>query len=78
MAAIEITKTGNAPERTYEQTVVYDLTYGHKNASLEILKKITQATQLFDSPEWLKEYRAGNEEQVDFLLILGTEANDLE
>ncbi len=74
----EITKTGNAPERTYEQTVVYDLTYGHKNASLEILKKITQATQLFDSPEWLKEYRAGNEEQVDFLLILGTEANDLE
>jgi len=72
----EIVKTGNAPERTYEQSVIYDLTYGRKNESLEILKQATGAIQLFDSPNWLKEYRTNDTNQPDFLLILGTEANE--
>jgi LCP family protein required for cell wall assembly len=71
----KILKTGNATERNYEESVVYDLTYGQKNNSLEVLKRITGATQLFDSPEWLKEYKTASSTQPDFILILGTEAN---
>jgi LCP family protein required for cell wall assembly len=66
--------TGNAVERNYEQTVVYDLSYGQKNESLNILKKITGATQAFNSPAWLEQYKTG-ETKSDFLLILGTDAN---
>jgi len=73
----EIIETGNASERTHEKTIVYDLTYGRKNESLEILKKASQATQLFDSPNWLKEYRTSNDNPPDFILILGAEANEL-
>lgn len=66
--------TGNAIERNYQQTVVYDLSSGAKNESLIALKKLTGATQAFNSPEWLNEYKTGNNES-DFLLILGTDAN---
>ncbi len=66
--------TGNAIERNYEQSVVYDLTNGEKNESLVILKKITGATQAFNSPTWLEPYKTG-ETKSDFLLILGTSAN---
>ncbi len=66
--------TGNAIERNYEQTVVYDLSSGEKNESLTALKKLTGATQAFNSPSWLEEYKTGDKES-DFLLILGTDAN---
>lgn len=70
----ETVGTGNAVERNYEQTVVYDLSAGEKNESLAALKKLTGATQAFNSPSWLEEYKTGNKES-DFLLILGTDAN---
>ena len=70
----QIIGTGNAIERNYEQSVVYDLTNGDKNESLVILKKITGATQAFNSPSWLEPYKTG-ETKSDFLLILGTSAN---
>ncbi len=70
----KITGTGNAIERNYEQTVVYDLSSGEKNESLTVIKKLTGATQAFNSPEWLEEYKTG-ENKSDFLLILGTDAN---
>lgn len=66
--------TGNAIERNYEQTVIYDLSAGEKNESLTALKKLTGATQAFNSPAWLEEYKSG-EKESDFLLILGTDAN---
>lgn len=69
-----VSGTGNAIERNYEQTVVYDLTAGKKNESLTILKKISGATQAFNSPIWLEQYQSG-ENEADFLLILGTDAN---
>ncbi len=70
----KIVGTGNAIERNYEQTVVYDLSYGQKNDSLITLKKLTSATQAFNSPAWLEQYKTG-ETKSDFLLILGTDAN---
>lgn len=73
-ANFSITGTGNAIERNYEQTVVYDLTSGEKNEALTAIRKITGATQAFNSPDWLEEYKSG-QNKSDFLLILGTDAN---
>jgi len=70
----EIIGTGNAVERNYEQTVVYDLSFGQKKEALTTIKKLTGATQAFNSPDWLDEYKKG-ENKADFLLILGTDAN---
>ena len=70
----KVVGASNAVERNYEQSVVYDLSAGAKNDSLIALKKLTGATQAFNSPEWLKQYQTGNNES-DFLLILGTDAN---
>lgn len=70
-------KTGNAPERNYTKTTVYDLTAGEKNNSLKALKTITGAYQSFDSPDWLKAYQEASS-TADFLLILGTDANKTE
>ena len=72
--SFETVGTGNAIERNYEQTVIYDLSAGEKNESLTALKKLTGATQAFNSPSWLEEYKTGDKES-DFLLILGTDAN---
>ncbi len=71
---LKITGTGNAVERNYEQTVVYDLSSGQKNESLAVIKNLTGAAQAFNSPDWLEEYKTG-ENKSDFLLILGTDAN---
>lgn len=70
----DITGTSNAVERNYEQTVVYDLSSGKKNEALISLKGLVGATQAFNSPIWLEEYKTG-EKKSDFLLILGTDAN---
>jgi len=66
--------TSNAVERNYEQTVIYDLSSGEKNESLATLKTLTGATQAFNSPSWLEQYKTGDNKS-DFLLILGTDAN---
>ena len=72
---LTVEETGNAPERNYKQTLVFDFTYGKKNEALEAIKKATGAEQGFDtSTPWIKDY----ESQVniaDFLLVLGTDAN---
>lgn len=73
-ANFSITGTGNAIERNYEQSVIYDLTSGAKNEALTLIRKITGATQAFNSPDWLEEYKSG-QNKSDFLLILGTDAN---
>jgi len=72
--SFSIVGTGNAIDRNYEESVVYDLSFGSKNESLLALKKITGATQAFNSPDWLEEYKNGDNKS-DFLIILGTSAN---
>jgi len=76
----DILKTGNAPERDYVQTTVYDLTSGTKKDSLEILKKITPASSSYIWPEWIKNYQnaSSTTSTPDFILILGTDADKAE
>jgi LCP family protein required for cell wall assembly len=73
----KILKTGNAPERNYSQTTVYDLTLGAKPASLAVLKKATGAYQSFQLPTWLADYQNASS-SPDFLLVLGTDADKAE
>jgi len=82
-AKFEVLKTGNAPTRDYTRTTVYDLSFGKKNSSLNVLKRIAGATQAFDSPEWLKDYQTATSTVAtsslpDFLLVIGTDANRAE
>lgn len=69
---------GNAPQRNYAQTVVYDLTNGQKSASLSVLEKTIGAKQDFSPPDWLKTYPTDPTKQPDFFLILGTDADKAE
>ncbi len=72
---LTVKETGNAPERGYAKTLVFDFTYGKKNEALEAIKKATGAEQGFDaSTPWIKEYQE-QANVADFLLILGTDAN---
>ena len=71
---LTIIETGNAPERGYVQTLVFDFTYGKKNEALETIKKATGAEQEFESSSWIKEYQS-QANIADFLLVLGTDAN---
>lgn len=70
----DVVKVGNAPTRDYQNSIIYDLTYGDKNEPLESLQTLTNAKQIFNSPEWIKEYRDNAEEKADFILILGAKA----
>lgn len=69
-----IHQIGNASERNYNNSIIYDLTSGSKNASLTTLKKISGASLAYDSPEWLKIYQDSSS-TPDFILILGTDAD---
>ena len=71
-----ILETGNAPERNYDETLVFDLTYGKKNEALTAIKQSTGAKESFEFPQWLKAYQS-QAGAADFLLILGTNANPI-
>lgn len=73
-----VIKTGNAPERTYEKTVIYDLSQGQKTSALSALEKLTGGQTKSDSPIWLEEYKTTTSTPPDFILILGTDANKAE
>lgn len=51
-----VAKVGNAIARDYKKTLVYDLSYGKKDADLKLLISLTGAEQAFDSPDWLSAY----------------------
>lgn len=52
----KVTKVGNAAARDYTKTLIYDLSYGKKDADLKLLISLTGAEQAFDSPDWLSAY----------------------
>jgi len=68
----KINETANAPTRAYENSVIYDLSYGKELKALEILKAISQAKIAYDAPSWLEVYK-NKAEQSDFILIVGSE-----
>jgi len=70
-----VSDTSNAPDRDVTKTLVFDLTYGNKNEVLEFIKKTYNAEQSFVFPDWVKTYQA-QENAADFILLLGTNANN--
>lgn len=66
----KISETANAPTREYKKSLIYDLTYGQKLQSLEILQAAGQASLAYDAPSWLETYK-NNPDHPDFILIIG-------
>lgn len=77
----KVIRLGNASQRNFQKSVVYDLTYGKKIESLTLLKEKTNANVSLELPSWLIEdinksiANEKNPEQPDFILILGQEAD---
>lgn len=73
----KIVKISNCSRQNFETSVIYDLTFGAKKDSLEMLKKKTNANVSFTLPDWLKadlarESASGTiSQQPDLILILG-------
>jgi polyisoprenyl-teichoic acid--peptidoglycan teichoic acid transferase len=72
---LTILDISNAQERDQQESIIFDLTYGNKNEALMALEEITGAEQNFAFPDWIKDYQ-NQEETVDFILLLGTDANN--
>jgi LCP family protein required for cell wall assembly len=76
----DIEKIGNAVEQNYEKTVIYDLTGGQKNHSLERIIKELNANVTTEVPRWLSDDPLATSQEgalppsdADFLIILGQE-----
>ena len=71
----------NASRQNYEESVIFDLSYGEKIKSLAILKEKTGARVNYGLPDWLlAELKQQNENKVnltqpDFILIIGRDAD---
>ncbi len=76
-----IARVGNSSRQNFQKSVIYDLTYGEKKKSLQILKEKTGANVAFGLPSWLVEEiekelkNEKNPIQPDFILILGQDAD---
>lgn len=76
-----IVRVGNSSHQNFEKTVIYDLSYGEKKESLEILKNKTKANVATTLPEWLvtdinnDSKLEKNPVKPDFILILGQDAD---
>ncbi|MDD3285298.1 MAG: LCP family protein [Patescibacteria group bacterium] len=66
----KVNETANAPTREYEDSIIYDLSYGQKLQNLEILQAAGQATLAYDAPSWLETYK-NSPDKPDFILIIG-------
>jgi len=69
-----IVGVGNCSRQNFERSVIYDLTFGAKKDSLEMLKTKTGANVSFNLPDWLKAdlaTEASSAPTPDLVLILG-------
>ncbi len=73
-----IETVGNAARRDYAQTTIIDLTHGAKAEDLEKLRSALKASVATTTPSWAtstttqNEQSPADENQTDFLVILGT------
>ncbi len=73
----EVIRIGNSEKKGFEESVIYDLTFGDKIEQLKYLKEKMNAKVKFNLPDWLKEEiknsvaKEENSQNPDFLLILG-------
>jgi len=77
----DVIRIGNSSRQNFEKSVIYDLSFGEKNKSLNILKEKTGANISLGLPDWLKEdiekdlTGETHPIQPDFILILGQDAD---
>jgi len=77
-ADFNVIKVGNASERDFASSTIYDLTYGEKDSALDTLKAKTGAEVVVGLPDWLIAEIKGeiaadpSEKQPDFILLLGS------
>lgn len=91
-SGFDVIKIGNADSRTYDQTIIYDLTEGKKSDELAALKEYLEADVSMSAAGWIfadevvpreltvtnpgEEYVTSSE-PIDFLIILGQNATEL-
>jgi len=91
-SGFDVVKIGNAEDRSYEQTIIYDLTEGSKDEELAALKTFLEADISMSALGWVyadevvprelsvttpgEEYIT-TQEPIDFLIILGQNATEL-
>ncbi len=88
----EITKIGNAADRSYAHTVIYDLTNGQKSNELEALRTALQADVSMSAAGWIytndivptqlsvsddTAKKKATQQDIDFLIILGQNTANL-
>lgn len=79
-----VIRIGNSSRQNIPKSLIYDLTYGEKNKSLDVLKQKTGAEVATEIPDWLKEDIAKdlsnekNPARPDFILIIGQEKDETE
>lgn len=76
----DVVRVGNCSRQDFQNSVIYDLTYGEKTESLSVLKEKTKANVSLDLPQWLAddlkaEAGSGTPAKPDFILILGRDAD---
>jgi len=79
--SFNVIRVGNSSKQNFQKSVIYDLSYGEKEESLAVLKKVLNANVSFGLPNWLVEdlekdlKNEKNPVQPDFLVILGQDAD---
>lgn len=73
-AGFEIIEVANAPERDYQESIIYDLSSGEKKKELKSLEALLGAKKSNSIPEWLVDYQVSSS-TPDLVLILGTNAD---
>lgn len=88
-SSFTVVSIGNADSKTYERTIIYDLTDGEKTSELSALKNFLQADIAMSPSGWifsdnivpreltLETPDTDAQENVDFLIILGENATNL-
>ncbi|MEK7665937.1 MAG: LCP family protein, partial [Patescibacteria group bacterium] len=88
----EVVQVGNAADRNYTHTIIYDLTNGQKSEELEALRSALQADVSMSAAGWIytneliptelsvsdePAKKKTSEEDIDFLIILGENTANL-
>lgn len=73
-SGFEIIEVANAPERNYEESIIYDLSSGEKKKELKSLENLLGAKSSKSIPDWLVNYQVSSS-TPDLVLILGTNAD---
>ena len=80
---------GNADSKEYETTIIYDLSGGEKDDALAVLKEFLEADVSMTASGWafsdevvpreltITDEDVALDEEVDFLIILGQNAENL-